>query len=780
MENPDSAVTYNKLLPQLGIASDEEVMKSMTVEEKISLLTGTGMAGFGAVREVIGYAQNTVAGAAGTTHSVPRLGIPSVIMADGPSGLRISATRNENTETYYCTAFPIPTLVASSWDPALAKEVGEAMGREALEYGIDILLAPALNIQRNPLCGRNFEYFSEDPYLSGKIAAAIAIGIQTNGVSATLKHLAANNQETNRTENDVRITARALREIYLRGFRIAVKESEPHCIMTSYNLINGTYTSESHPLLTDILRNEWHFRGVVMTDWFGGNDATAQINAGNDLLMPGTDAQRKSISAALDNKTTDINSIDKSVTKILNLIEKTPVFNEYKYSDKPDLKNHAEVSRKAAAEGMVLLSNNDRVLPFRRSVLKIAVFGISSYDFISGGSGSGKVNNMHTVSLIEGLKGRYFIPDPGLIQVYDDYIKDNLSKRNEKTDFISQLTDIYRVPEFMPDSVFIEEKAKENDIAIITIGRKSGEFTDRGIDDDFNLSKEELTLIKQISSVFRDKDKQLIVILNIGGVVETASWKEYADAILIAWQPGQEAGHAVADILCGLQNPSGKLPMTFAVKYEDYSSSPDFPVEQDIEPDEIPDFGNDEEKKDAVPVKNIDYTCYNDDIYVGYRYFDTFHRNVSFPFGFGLSYTSFSYNDPVIKTTTGNNYIVSVTVTNTGKTAGKEIVQLYISAPENSDYSKPAKELKGFAKTELLNHKESQTLSWEITPSDLASFNEKTSCWVADKGEYSIMFAASSADIRKSVILRLESDIVTEKVNNVMLPSTTLDIIVPE
>lgn len=730
--------------PQLGKASLDEVIAAMTLEEKTHLVIGMGMAGQTGNHTVIGRTDDVVAGAAGATYPIPRLGIPSIVLADGPAGLRIDPIREGDTATYYCTHFPIGTLLASTWNQNLVEEVGKAIGNEVLEYGADVLLAPALNIHRYPLCGRNFEYYSEDPIVSGKIAAAYIRGVQSNGVGTSVKHFAANNQETNRNGNDARVSPRALREIYLKGFEIAVKESAPWTVMSSYNYINGTYASENKDLLTTLLRDEWGFKGMVMTDWFGGKDAVAQMEAGNDMLQPGRTEQYDQIIESIKSGKLDEKVLDRNVKRVLELVLQSPRFKGYKYSNKPDLQTHAQITRQSATEGMVLLKNNQSALPLGSNIRQVALFGCTSYSFIAGGTGSGNVNRAYTVSLVDGLKNAGYQIDEVLKEQYESYIATE-EKRNtpDPNKPFSRFMPVPRPTELIPEAGTLTEQTRKADVALITLGRTSGEFADRNTSD-FELSKEEYTLLENVCKAFHAAGKKVIVILNIGGVIETASWKHLPDAILLAWQAGQEGGNSVTDVLSGKVSPSGKLTVTFPNKLMDAAASDNFPM--DIKADT--DVRNKSEKKSSV--KNVDYTNYEEDIFVGYRYFDSFDKAVSYPFGYGLSYTTFGYSNPTIKAINGG-YSVTVEITNTGKFAGKEVVQLYTVAPNASQTNKPAKELKAFAKTRELKPGETEAVTMNIETENLASYDETSTSWKVDAGIYQFLIGASSRDIKATL-----------------------------
>ncbi len=759
--------------PQLGKNTIKEVIAAMTLEEKAKLLVGNGFSLPGMKPPggpVVGETQDKVPGAAGTTFAIPRLGIPSIVVADGPAGVRIDSVRKtEPGKTFYATAWPVGTLLASTWDTALVRKVGVAFGNEVREYGIDILLAPALNIHRNPLGGRNFEYYSEDPVISGNIAAAMVNGVESNGVGTSIKHYAANNQETNRNTVNTIVSERALREIYLKGFEIAVKKSQPWTVMSSYNYINGAYASESYDLLSTILRKEWGFKGFVMTDWFGGKDAAAQIKAGNNLLMPGTAQQSQAIIDAVKTGALDVKVLDENVAGILQVIVQTPTFKGYKFSNNPDLKKDAGISRMAAAEGMVLLKNNDKALPLK-NVHNVAVFGNTSYDIIAGGTGSGDVNKAYIVSFVKGLTNSGYNPDADLANTYTEYLRTERIKHPKKGFFQEFMNPTPPIVEMLVANDVIAQKAAQDDIAIITIGRNAGEGRDRKLENDFNLSDTEQLMIKNVTAAFHAQNKKVIVVLNIGGVIETASWSAEPDAILLAWQPGMEGGNAITDVLSGKVNPSGKLATTFPVAYNKVPSANNFPGKEFPEKATTGMMG-----MKAIPAE----VTYGEGVYVGYRYYNTFHVQPAYEFGYGLSYTRFNYSKLALSSNTFNGKITAtVTVTNTGTVAGKEVVQLYISAPAKK-LDKPAEELKGFAKTNLLQPGKSQTISFTINAEDLVSFDTQTTSWIAEAGNYTVKIGASSKNIKTTAAFSLAKELVTEKDNKVLAPAAAISELKP-
>jgi len=754
--------------PQLNENNIEEVIQAMTLEEKAQLLVGGGNDSFVGSGAMMGHQKKLVAGAAGITVEIPRLGIPATVMTDGPAGVHIDAHRDGTDQTFYATGFPIGTCLASTWNTELVEQVGQAIGNETKEYGCDVILGPGMNLHRNPLCGRNFEYYSEDPMVTGLIATAYVKGVQSQGVGVSAKHFAVNSQETARTKVDERLSQRALRELYLKGFELMVKRSRPWTIMSAYNKINGTYCQCNKELLTTILRDEWKYDGIVETDWIGKRpdlSTVEEVAAGNDLFTPGYPGQAEDIVNGVKNGTLSIADVDRNVRRMLQYIVKTPRFKKYAFSSKPDLKAHAAVTRQSSTEGMVLLKNDNGALPIK-DLKTVALFGVNSYDFLSGGLGSGCVNVPYVVDMVTGLKNIGVSTTPSLTDIYQKYVAYASAKlkadKNPMMWFLDQGQP--KLDEIEITDRLVAHEVKEADAAIITIGRQAGEGMDRSLSE-FNLTQAETDMIFRVSDAFHEAGKPVIVILNSGSVMETASWRDRADAILVAWQPGMEGGNSVADVLTGKANPSGKLTMTWPVAATDHPSTANFPKDYDMY------TYRELNGRHAVPGE--DFSLHEEDIYVGYRYFDTFGKTVAYPFGYGLSYTTFAYSKPSVKVN-GDKIEVAVTVTNTGKTSGKEVVEVYVKAPKGK-LEKPAKELKAFGKTRELAPRASETLRMEIDRRDLASFDESGSQWLVEDGEYEFLIGASSADIRQRVSRRVKG--MTEKVNDVMAPKSALKLL---
>ena len=754
-------VTTMNAQPQLRADNIDEVLQAMTLEEKAKLLVG-GANNFFGTSAVVGGEADLVAGAAGTTAAIPRLGIPATVLTDGPAGVRIDPTRPGTTQTYYATAFPIGTCLASTWNTELVRRVGEAIGNETKEYRCDVILGPGMNLHRNPLCGRNFEYYSEDPLLTGWIAAAYINGVQSQGAGVSAKHFAVNSQETDRTSVDERLSPRAARELYLRGFEIAVRESNPWTVMASYNKVNGQFSMGNHDLLTKILRDDWGYRGIVMTDWIGireGLPTTAEVHAGNDLMEPGQPAQADEIVAGVKNGTLSMADVDRNVRRMLEYIVKTPSFSKYPASNKPDFQAHAAITRQSACEGMVLLKNNG-VLPFNQptassqqptaQIKTVALFGVNSYDFLSGGTGSGCVHPPYVVDMLEGLKNAGISSSATLTDLYKKYIDFARVKfqaeRNPAKWYQMEMFGQQKYPEIGLDPIAVMNEVKAADAAIITIGRQAGEGVDRDIATEFNLIPEEHKLIVDVCNQFHAAGKPVIVIINSGSVIETASWSHYPDAILCAWQPGMEGGNSVADILTGKVCPSGKLTMTWPIAATDHLSTQNFPGLIDF-------YTYDAMKSNGREVPGYDFTDHEEDIYVGYRYFDTYQKPVAYPFGFGLSYTTFTFSGLKAKVQK-ENVEIQVTVKNTGRVSGKEVAQVYMRAPQGQ-LNKPMQELKGFAKTRELKPGEQQVLTISIPIRLLTSFDEAGSRWFLEAGNYTFAVGSSSRDIAATATLKL-------------------------
>ena len=752
--------------PQLNAHNIDEILRAMTLEEKAQLLVGDGNTGFVGSGAMLGHQSRRVAGAAGQTVAIKRLGIPATVLTDGPAGVHIDPIRKGTAATFYATGFPVGACLASTWNPQLVYQVGQAIGNETLEYGCDVVLGPGLNIQRNPLGGRNFEYYSEDPLVTGVIGSAMVRGIQSQGVGTSPKHFAVNSQEGDRVRVDERVPQRALREIYLRGFERVVREAHPWTLMSSYNKINGVYAQGNHDLLTTILRKEWGGRCIVMTDWIGKRKdlPTGQmVAAGNDLFMPGYPAQVQDIIDGVKNGSIKMEDVDRNVRNMLEFIVKTPSFRHYKFSNKPDMKAHATITRQASAEGMVLLKNGHATLPVR-GLKTVALFGVNSYDFFSGGLGSGCVNVPYVIDMVQGLKNVGVTTTPTLTDIYTKYVSYASAKfkadKNPEMWFYDQGQP--KLDEIDITDRLIAHEEPLADAAIITIARQAGEGMDRSVSE-FNLSDKERDMIFRVSDHFHAAGKPVIVVINSGTSMETVSWRDRVDAILVAWQPGEEGGNSVADVLTGKVNPSGHLTATWPVSVSDDPSTKNFPQD--------PVYYNLTDKFEGGYLKGVNFSNHEEGIYVGYRYYDTFHRQVAYPFGYGMSYTTFAFSNLSAKKS-GDNVVVSVTVKNMGNTEGKQVAQIYVAAPKGR-LEKPAKELKAFAKTKLLKPGQSETLTMTIPMRDLASYDEAGSQWIVEPGTYHFLVGDNVESIKEETMLQLYS--YTEKTNNVLVMKEKLN-----
>ena len=745
----------------------DKIIKELTLEEKAHLVVGAQLRDNKEAAGEVGYTRKIIPGAAGTTYPVSRLGIPAIVVADGPAGLRIAPTREGDSQTYYCTGFPVGIHLASTWNSDIIYNVGDAIGQEVKEYGVDVLLAPGVNIMRNPLCGRNFEYYSEDPLLAGKTAAAMINGVESHGVGTSLKHLAANSQEINRLANDSRLSLRALREIYLRNFEIAVKESQPWTVMTSYNYINGRHASEDKGLLEDILRQEWGFEGLVMSDWNGGYDAAGQIAAGNDLIMPGKYSQQQAIVEGVKSGKLAEADLDRCVKRVLELVVRTPRFQGYKFSNKPDMKAHAALTREVAAEGFVLLKNEGVTLPLKER--KVALFGSTSYNFIAGGAGSGDVNRPYVVDLRDGLLGNGFTLNEHLDQLYQKHIASEKKRLAPQQKLRKWYQYALRPTEMQrPHAEIIKAAQSDAEVAIITLGRHSSEAFDRHIERDFLLCPDEEALLTAVSREFHKVGKKVVVILNICSPMEVASWRDKVDAILICWMPGQEGGNSVADVLLGKVSPSGHLPVSFPINYEDVRSAKNFPRN-------VPENGLNQSRFNIstvgklYDVKNIDYTNYEEDIYVGYRDYATRKIEVAYPFGYGLTYSQFELKNMQVKESK-DGYKVSCEVKNIGNAPAKQVVQLY-SSELNPEVDRPAIELRAYKKTPLLQAGESTIMELSIKKVDLMTYNEKAAAWKLTKGDYDLLLGFDSHTLPLKQRITITKEIL-HPVTTIMKPAS--------
>ncbi len=710
---------YKDGLPQLSDSSVDLVLAQLTVEEKCSMCLLWQQAPY-----------------SGKTFAVDRLGIPSVILTDGPNGPRLSRA------TY---AHPTSSFLAQSWNTELVYEVAKSMGNDFRVTGVDIGLAPGINIQKYILGGRNFEYFAEDPYISGIMGAATVNGIQSTGTGTSVKHFVANNYERGRQGNSV-LTERALREIYSKAFKYVTMNSEPTTIMTSYNMINGVRSNSSADLVKTFLRDELGYKGAILSDWGAQGDRIDMINVGVSLYC---DSQNNSeyvdkFASAVKSGKLKSEALDSSVKDILHTVVDSHTFNGTGDNLKrfPNMADRQKEMRKLTAEGMVLLKNEGNTLPLSGG--EVALYGNGSKNTLLGGYGSSLVTPTRKMNIADGIKGSDVLTLNG--------------------DFSGQYADC-ETAGYYPDGIAtdievdipeadIKAAAKRSSVAIMTLSRGPAEGYDiPNMEGGYRLSATEEKMIKKISDAFHAEGKKFIILLNVANPLEIASWEKYADAILLIGFAGEETADAAVDILTGKANPSGKLTNTWPVDISDTPES------------EYPYGGT---------------TYYYDDIYVGYRYYSTFGVNVSYPFGYGMSYTNFEYSDFSISSDKFTDELTAtVTVKNSGSVAGKEAVQFYISKPDG--VNEQAKyELCGFAKTKELAPGESETVTVKITKTELETYITERSDYVIEKGEYTLSVAAAVTDIKAEKKFNVEAEILVSDVTNICTPKNEVPVLTKE
>ncbi len=660
----------------------DTIVAQMTLQEKAALCTGA---------------------TAWTTTPIERLGVPELFVADGPHGVRrVPDTNSMAIGALPATCFPTASAMACSWDRALLLQIGQALAEEAIALGVDVLLGPGVNIKRTPVCGRNFEYFSEDPYLAGELATSLIVGIQSRGVGTSLKHYAANNQEYQRMTISAEVDQRTLRELYLPAFETAVKKAQPWTVMCAYNRVNGVYASEHRELLTDILKEEWGFEGFVVSDWTAVHDRVTALRAGLDLEMPGPRPRRvQAVVDAVQAGELDGGALDEAVRRILRII--------FKAAETPkggvfDASGHHNLARQVAAESMVLLKN-DGILPLR-NVSRIAVIGRAAVEAHYQGGGSSHINPTQVDAPFDELRKR---AGSAQISHSEGYPIDASSR-----------------PDLIAEAVVAAQAA---DVALLYIALptfKESEGYDRA---DLDLTGQQVALIQAATAV----QPRTVVILNTGSAVAMNDWIDGAAAVLEAWMMGQAGGGAIADLLFGVANPSGKLAETFPLRLADTPAYLNYPGE-------------------AGQVR------YGEGIFVGYRYYDAKEQPVLFPFGHGLSYTTFAYSAPRVSSPTFRDVdgvLVEVDVTNIGAVAGQEVVQVYVHDCA-AGVQRPPKELKGFAKV-ALQPGETQTVAIPLDSRAFAFFDTGYGGWIAEAGEFDILVGASSADIRGAVRVTLQA-----------------------
>ncbi|MFC4401599.1 beta-glucosidase [Gracilibacillus xinjiangensis] len=669
-----------------------EIIEKMTLEEKASLMSGKDF---------------------WQTQDIERLGVNNIFLADGPHGIRKQAEAADHlglNESIPATCFPTAATVANSWNTELGEKIGQYLGEEAVAQKVNVLLGPGINMKRDPLCGRNFEYFSEDPYHAGKMAAGYIKGIQSHGISACVKHFAANNQEERRMSIDTIVDERTLREIYLTAFEIAIKEGQTKTVMSSYNMLNGAYTNENLHLMREILRDEWKFDGVVVTDWGGSNDRVAGLIAGNELEMPTTAGEtNKEIVEAVKSGQINEEVLDECVDRLLDLIFTTEEVFEKPYKKEFDIEEHHSVAQQVAEESIVLLKNEDNILPLKKGK-KVATIGDFAKEARYQGAGSSIVNPTMLDSTLDSLE-LSGLENIGFEPGFERYGKRNRNKLEKACAL-----------------------AKEADVVLLYIGLD--EVTEaEGLDrQNMKIPENQIELLEAVSKV----NQNIVVVLSCGSAVEMP-WIDNVKGLVHGYLSGQAGAKAILRVLTGEVNPSGKLAETYPFKYEDTPAYHNFPGKE-------------------VSVE------YRESMFIGYRYYDTANVNVLFPFGFGLSYTSFEYSDISV-----HKDKVTFSITNTGDVAGREAAQLYVSCQSDAIF-RPEKELKGFKKV-FLNAGETKTISIPFDDKTFRYFNVKTNKWEIEEATYTIMIGASSTDIRLTDALFVEGTNAPIPYDKTVLPS---------
>jgi beta-glucosidase len=660
----------------------QAIVAEMTLEEKATLCTGA---------------------TAWTTTPVERLGVPEMIVSDGPHGVRrVPDVTSLMLNSLPATCFPTASCLASTWDVDLLHELGEALADECLALDVDVLLGPGVNMKRSPLGGRNFEYLSEDPYLAGEMAVSLVDGIQGKGVGTSLKHFAANNQESQRFSVSAEVDERTLNEIYLAAFETVVKRAQPWTVMCAYNRLNGTYCSENYELLVDILKNQWGFEGLVVSDWGAVNERVASLKGGLDLEMPGPQESRvQAVIEAVRTGELDESILDESVRRILTIVfkaQETPNGGDF------DVDAHHMLARGIAAEGMVLLKN-DGLLPLKGQQ-HIAVIGRAAKEAHFQGGGSSHINPTKVAVPFKEVQNQ-----AGQAEL--SYAEGYPADETFSQDLIDQAVDL----------------ASSADVALLYVALPSSKESEGYDRTDLDLTEQQVALIKAVGKA----QPNTVVILNNGAPVAVSAWIDDVAALLEAWMMGQAGGGAIADILFGKVNPSGKLAETFPIKAADTPAHLNWPGGAGV-------------------------VQYGEGIYIGYRYYDAKEMPVQFPFGYGLSYTEFAYGNPTLSAASFSDVdglTVTVDVTNTGKVGGKEIVQVYVH-DRQSGLVRPQKELKGFSKVEL-QPGETKTVSIELDFRAFAYYHPKYQQWITEDGEVDILIGASAADIRHTLTTTLKS-----------------------